>query len=76
MAISEGGKRKTPSAMLTVKEVSRLLHLHPNTVRKWSDTGILKTYRIGNRGDRRFSAEDIANFLAKRIHESSRSRRS
>lgn len=50
--------------MLTVKEVARLLHIHTNTVRRWSDQGIIRAYRITHRGDRRFRQEDIACFLA------------
>jgi excisionase family DNA binding protein len=50
--------------MLTVREVSQLLHIHVNTVRRWSDQGIIKSYRITHRGDRRFRREDIAVFLA------------
>ena len=50
--------------MLTVREVGKLLHIHPNTVRRWSDRGILKAYRITTRGDRRFRRTDIARFLA------------
>ena len=49
--------------MLTPTEVARLLHIHINTVRRWSDQGILKPYRIGPRGDRRFDKEDIVYFL-------------
>ena len=51
--------------MLTVREVGRLLHIHSNTVRRWSDQGIIRAYRITLRGDRRFRREDIALFLAK-----------
>jgi len=50
--------------MLTVKDVARLLHIHVNTARRWSDQGIIKAYRITRRGDRRFRQEDIARFLA------------
>jgi len=50
-------------SMLTVREVSQLLHVHSNTLRRWSDQGIIKAYRIGPRGDRRFRAEDIAVLL-------------
>lgn len=51
------------NSMLTVREVSQLLHVHSNTLRRWSDQGILKAYRIGPRGDRRFKPEDIAVLL-------------
>jgi excisionase family DNA binding protein len=50
--------------MLTTSDVARLLNVHINTVRRWSNQGTLKTYRIGARGDRRFRREDIANFLS------------
>jgi excisionase family DNA binding protein len=50
--------------MLTALEVSRILHVHKNTVRRWSNQGILKSHRIGSRGDYRFMQEDIDDFLA------------
>lgn len=50
--------------MLTVKDVARLLNVHVNTVRRWSDSRIIKSYRITRRGDRRFRREDISNFLS------------
>ena len=49
--------------MLTIREVSRLLHIHSNTVRRWADRGVLRAYRITTRGDRRFRREDIEHFL-------------
>jgi excisionase family DNA binding protein len=51
--------------MLTTSEVARLLSVHINTVRRWSNQGILKAYRIGSRGDRRFRKEDIDDFFLK-----------
>ncbi len=53
-----------PTPMLTVKDVAKLLNVHVNTVRRWSNSRIIKSYRITRRGDRRFRREDIANFLA------------
>jgi len=50
--------------MLTVREVAQLLHIHNNTVRRWSDRNIIRAYRITPRGDRRFKREDITHFLA------------
>ena len=49
--------------LMTVKEVAELFNVHPNTVRQWSDQGLLKSYRIGPRGDRRFRQDDITSFL-------------
>ena len=50
--------------MLTVREVANLLHVHSNTVRRWSDRGLIRAHRITHRGDRRFKMEDIGRFLA------------
>ena len=46
--------------MLTTTDVAHLLNVHINTVRRWSNRGILKAYRVGSRGDRRFRREDVA----------------
>jgi len=52
------------SEMLTVREVARLFHIHPNTLRRWSNDGRIRAYRITARGDRRFKREEIVRFLA------------
>lgn len=51
------------NGMLSTREVAELLSVHTNTVRRWSNCGILKVCRIGSRRDRRFRYEDIINFL-------------
>ncbi len=55
--------------MLTTSDVARLINVHINTVRRWSNQRILKAYRIGSRGDRRFRREDIVSFLAKEVKD-------
>ena len=50
--------------MLTVSEVAQLLHVHPNTLRRWSNKGRIRSYRINPRGDRRYRLRDIEDFLA------------
>ena len=52
--------------MLRPAEVALMLGLHENTVRRWSNNGILKAYTIGPRGDRRFKLRDINKFLVKK----------
>ena len=51
--------------MLNLSEVAETLHVHPNTIRRWSDQGRIEAYRIGSRGDRRFRQSDIGSFVAK-----------
>jgi excisionase family DNA binding protein len=50
--------------MLTPREVAELLHVHTNTLKRWSDKGRIVTYRINPRGDRRYRLQDIDYFLA------------
>ena len=51
---------KIISTMLTTSEVARIFNVHTSTIRRWSERGILKSYRTGPRGARRFRREDVA----------------
>lgn len=51
--------------MLTAGEAAHMLGVHENTVRRWSNRGILQTCRVGPRGDRRFRRQDVDNFLVR-----------
>ena len=63
-------RRNGSNGLLTARQVARLLNVHVNTVRRWNDRGILKAYRIGPRGDRRFNKTDIDMFLAGNVESS------
>ena len=54
----------TTDATLSVTKAARLLGVHPNTIRAWSDAGRLRYYRINPRGDRRYRLGDLQRFLA------------
>lgn len=49
--------------MLTIRQVADFLHVSMSTVRRWSDCGMLKSYRVGPRGDRRYLRDDVLYFL-------------
>ena len=49
--------------MLTIRQVADFLHVSMSTVRRWSDSGMLKSYRVGPRGDRRYQRSDVLRFL-------------
>jgi putative resolvase len=51
------------SEYLTIKQVSELLKVHPNTLRNWDKNGTLKPIRIGERKIRRYKKEDVIKFL-------------
>lgn len=67
--IAKGKPKRIPKpkvilkGMLAIGDVAQCLGVHPNTVRVWSEKGILKSYRIGPRRDRGFRREDIDDFL-------------
>ena len=54
--------------LLTTKQAAEILNVHENTVRRWSERGIIKPYRIGPRADRRFTESEIYA-LNDRIHQ-------
>jgi excisionase family DNA binding protein len=58
------GNGEALSEMSAVSKVARLFHIHPNTLRRWSNDGRIRAYRITPRGDRRFRREEIVRFLA------------
>lgn len=45
--------------LITLRQASKLLKVHPNTLRQWDEKGILKAVRFGQRRDRRYRKEDI-----------------
>jgi excisionase family DNA binding protein len=62
MAGRQNNKRqdKPISTMLTTSEVAAIFNVHVSTIRRWSEQGIIKAYRTGPRGERRFRREDVA----------------
>ncbi len=49
----------TSPRLLTTGQAARLLNVHANTVRRWDRRGVLKSHRIGDRGDRRFAEDEV-----------------
>lgn len=54
-------------AMLTICEMARLFDVHTSTVKRWSEQGMLKAYRIGPGGARRFRREEAVIFYLERV---------
>ncbi len=40
--------------LLTIQQASKLINVHPNTLRNWERDGKIATVRLGSRRDRRF----------------------
>ncbi|MEP7081885.1 MAG: GAF domain-containing protein [Chloroflexota bacterium] len=52
-----------PESLLSVSQAARLLGVHANTIRAWTDAGRLTAYRINARGDRRYRRSDVGSLL-------------
>lgn len=52
--------------LLTLSQASKLLSVHPNTLRQWDKKGILESVRFGQRRDRRYKKDDILRLLQNR----------
>ncbi|HPN14577.1 MAG TPA: helix-turn-helix domain-containing protein [bacterium] len=57
--------------LLTLREAADILKCHPNTLRNWDRSGLLKAVRIGTREDRRYKKEDILKLLNKNYGKNS-----
>lgn len=51
--------------LLTLKEASKILKVHPNTLRIWDNNGTLKAVRIGTKRTRRYKKIDLEKFIKK-----------
>ena len=59
------GKPSNPcdsgSMVLRINEVARTFEVFPDTVKRWADTGILRSHRLPS-GECRFRREDVFMF--------------
>ncbi|UCC61131.1 MAG: excisionase family DNA-binding protein [Dehalococcoidia bacterium] len=46
--------------LLTMREACQVLHVHANTLRRWSAKGMIRSYRIGVGYQRRYDAGEVA----------------
>jgi transcriptional repressor of dcmA and dcmR len=49
--------------LLTIKEAASFLHVSEMSLRRWTNAGKLKCYRVGGNKERRFERPDLINFL-------------
>lgn len=48
---------------LKTGEVCKALHIHPNTLRAWSKTGVITAHRTGERANRTYRVIDVMKLL-------------
>ncbi|MEE8470694.1 MAG: helix-turn-helix domain-containing protein [Dehalococcoidia bacterium] len=49
--------------LLTTSEAAEMLKVAANTIRSWSESGLIASHRVGPRGDRRFRRSDVMQYL-------------
>lgn len=49
--------------LLTLSQVSKILNVHPNTLRNWDTNGQLKAVRVGVKKIRRYRKDDILKLI-------------
>lgn len=49
--------------LLTIKEAALFLHVSEMSLRRWTNAGKLKCYRVGGKNERRFTRQDLECFL-------------
>lgn len=59
----ERDRRSGDGRLLRVGIVAAMLVVHSNTVRIWTELGVLKCYRIGPRKDRRITQSSVNDLL-------------
>lgn len=49
--------------LLDIKEAAEFLHVSEMSIRRWTNSGALKCYRLGGKRERRFHMRDLEEFL-------------
>jgi len=57
------------SSLLTISQASKLLSVHPDTLRRWERQKKLKSVRVGTRRDRRYRNEDLLVLVDEPLNE-------
>ena len=52
-------ERRQKDSIMTGPEVADFLRVHLSSVRRWSRSGKLRAYKVGNRGDWRYREQDV-----------------
>ncbi len=65
---------QTSKTLLTTREAAKLLGVHRNTICRLNNRGVLKAYRIGDRGDRRFFQVEVEALRKRKMAAKARRR--
>ncbi|HUV53534.1 MAG TPA: helix-turn-helix domain-containing protein [Dehalococcoidia bacterium] len=57
------GIKSDGKEIMTCDEVAEYLRVHVSSVRRWSRSGKLTAFKVGERGDWRYRQQDVMAFL-------------
>jgi excisionase family DNA binding protein len=58
-------KPKVETSVMSITGVAAILGVHPNTLRRWSNEGLIPCFRVGPRQDRRFDRQLVLETIRK-----------
>lgn len=61
--VSSNSQDQPQSGLLNIKQVSKILGVHPDTLRRWEKDGTLTSIRLGARRDRRYQLADVERII-------------
>lgn len=61
-----------PEKFLTLTDAAEFLKVSKSSLRRWSNSGYLKSYRIGVRAERRFLKSDLVSYVRNRTAETAK----
>jgi excisionase family DNA binding protein len=59
---------KAQTSPMSISGAAAILGLHPNTIRRWADEGLIPCFRLGPRQDRRFEQQSVMEIMNKAVH--------
>jgi IS30 family transposase len=61
----ENNRRHSISSLMSIAGIAAVIGVHPNTIRRWSDEGLIPCFRLGPRQDRRFDPQLVLETIRK-----------
>lgn len=63
ISLKKGKRAKPMDRLLNIEDAAEFLNVSEMTVRRWTNSGALKCYRVGGKRERRFYMSDVEGFL-------------
>jgi len=61
--MEKGNTHQMLEGMLTLRQVADFMKVNKQSVRRWSKSGELRAYKLGNAGLWRYWPDDVAHFM-------------